>query len=187
MRHYPRLFVAEKSVIAVYLCRQPETAADMGDSGGQRNMEHEGDKMQKIMIAIYRKRQANIVDVLTAGLLILAMTIIMTAYLGSMQLVSIKSEMSQLSRKYILRMESVGCLTEGDRISLEQELHDLGIKNVDLSGTTMSETGYGNPIFLVIRGCFGGQETLTDKGILSAALQEKKYAFTERRMSTAKN
>lgn len=143
--------------------------------------------MQKVLIVSYRKRQGNIVDVLTAGILILAMTIIMTAYLGSMQLVSIKSEVSQLSRKYILRMESVGCLTEDDRISLEQELHDLGIENVDLNGTTMSGVGYGNPIFLVIRGCFEGQETFTDKGLLSAAVRNKKYAFSERRMSTAKN
>ena len=136
---------------------------------------------------LLKRREGSVVDVLSAGILILAMTILMTAYLGSMQLMAKKSEVSQLSRKYILRMETVGCLTESDRISLEQELHDMGVEQVDLNGTTMNEAGYGSPVFLVIRGVFRGQETAVDKGILNASLKRREYAFTEQRMSTAKN
>ena len=136
---------------------------------------------------IWRQKRGSVVDVLSAVILILAMTVLMTAYLGSMQLIAKKSEVSQLSRKYILRMETVGCLTESDRISLEQELRSIGVGKVDLSGTTMSEAGYGTPVFLVIRGVFSGQETTVDKGIMNSAVNRRDYAFTEQRMSTAKN
>lgn len=136
---------------------------------------------------IWKKNRGTVVDVLSAGILILAMTILMTSYLGSMQLISRKSEVRQLARKYILRMETVGCLTDNDRTSLMQELQDLGVEDADLSGTTLSGVGYGNPVFLVIRGSFGGVETVAENGILDTSVRMRQYVFTERLMSTAKN
>lgn len=135
----------------------------------------------------WKRNRGTVVDVLSAGLLILAMTILMTSYLGSMQLMSRKSEIRQLARKYILRMETIGCLTENDQTSLIQELLGLGVEDADLSGTTMSEVGYGNPVILVISGSFGGQETVTENGILDISLRRRQYEFAERLMSTAKN
>ena len=81
-----------------------------------------------------------------------------------------KTEISQLARKYILRMETVGYLTTEDNTSLCQELSAAGVTEINLSGTTQSEVSYGVPITLQISGKLKGE-----------------YLFEEKRTSTAKN
>lgn len=107
---------------------------------------------------------------MSAGLCILAMTVVMLAYMDSVWLIHRKAEVSQIARQYILRMETVGYLTEADRIALRQELDEAGVTEVELSGTTMTPVTYGDMITLEIRGKLEGE-----------------YVFEEKRVSTAKH
>lgn len=107
---------------------------------------------------------------MTAGICILAMTVVMLSYMECVCLIHGKTEANQLARKYILRMETVGYLTAEDKTSLCQELDSMGVTEIDLSGTTLSQTSYGTPIYLQISGKLKGE-----------------YVFEERRVSTAKN
>ncbi len=116
------------------------------------------------------KRKGNVGDILSAGICILAMTVVMLAYLNSVQLLQQKSMVGQLARKYILRMETVGCLTAADKTSLCQELEDLGVTEINLEGSTVNAVLYGEAITLKIRG----------------KLKEA-YVFEETRVSTAKH
>ena len=52
----------------------------------------------------------------------------------------------------MLSMETKGCLDSSLESSLRSELAAKGLENIDLSGTTMSDAGYGNVIFLHIKG-----------------------------------
>lgn len=117
-----------------------------------------------------RREAGNISELLGTGLCILAMTALMMFYLGSVELMQQKSEVSQLARKYILRMETVGFLTQQDEQILCSELTDAGVTGIDLTGSTRSQVSYGESITLRIKG----------------KLKEK-YEFKEQRMSTAKN
>lgn len=117
-----------------------------------------------------KKQEGNISELLATGICVLAMTIVMLAYLDNVALIQQKTEVSQLARKYILRMETVGYLTGEDKTTLQQELMDIGVSDVDLSGSTMQEVSYGEPITLHIRG----------------KLKEQ-YELEEQRVSTAKN
>jgi uncharacterized Rossmann fold enzyme len=99
----------------------------------------------------------------------LAMTTLMLAYMGNVELVFKKAAVGQLARKYILRMETVGGLTDADRTALLQELEELGATEVTLEGTSV-RAAYGEPIELRIQG----------------KLKEE-YEFSEKRVSTAKN
>lgn len=141
----------------------------------------------KIKYIVRKKSKGSVVDVLTVGICVLAMSIIMTAYLNSLGLVNTKMEVSQLSRKYILRMESVGYLTAADRIGLTSELMELGVSDVDLGGTTFYEVDYGSPVILNIEGVIHGRETNLDKGLFGTIFREKEFVFRDVRMSTAKN
>lgn len=109
-------------------------------------------------------------DLLSAGLCILAMTVVMLSYMDNVSLLHQKAEVGQVARKYILRMETVGYLTPSDRTALQQELTSLGVTEIDLEGTTLHEMSYGSPITLEIGGKLKGE-----------------YAFEEKRVSTAKN
>ena len=94
-------------------------------------------------------------------LCMLALTVVMLSYVDSVRLVGEKTQICQLARKYILKME-----TEG----LCQELESLGVTGVDLGGSTLEKAGYGEAIVLVIRG------RLRDG-----------YEFEEKRVSVAKH
>lgn len=115
-------------------------------------------------------RKGSIGDLMTSGLCLLAMTVVMLTYLNSAVLIRQKTEISQIARKYILRMETVGMLTEEDRIALCRELEEAGATGIRLDGTTLWQVNYGEPIILEIGGRLNN-----------------KYEFTEKRVSTAKH
>lgn len=117
-----------------------------------------------------KKEKGNVGDIMITGLCMLAMTVVMLSYMDNVQLIQQKTEVSQLARKYILRMETVGYLTRQDRTKLTAELQALGVTEIDYAGTTVNEVEYGDALTLQIQG----------------KLREQ-YVFTEQRVSTAKN
>lgn len=137
--------------------------------------------------AIRRKSNGNVMDMVTIGLTILAMSIVVTAYLECTGLMLKKLEINQVSRRYILKMETEGYLTETGRLELLQELQSLGMENIDLSGTTLQPVSYGDTILLKITGTvrtktIGEGEEMWNEGFL-----EGSTTVEEMRMSTAKN
>lgn len=117
-----------------------------------------------------RKSKGNVADIMASGICILAMTVVMLAYMDSVALFHQKTEAGQIARKYILRMETVGYLTAQDHTALLQELNTIGITEISLEGSTMYKVSYGYPITLHIIGKLKGE-----------------YPFEEKRVSTAKN
>ncbi|MCR4897220.1 MAG: hypothetical protein K5891_10635 [Lachnospiraceae bacterium] len=111
----------------------------------------------------------NIGDLMTVGLFMIAMAVLMIRFLDCSALLSSKSEVSQLCRQYILRMETCGYLNAGDEAQLLSELEAAGVAEADLTGTTRSPVPFGTVITLRIRGVLGEEN-----------------AFEEKRTSTAK-
>ena len=71
-----------------------------------------------------RKSKGNVMDLVTIGFTILAMSIVVMAYLECTGLMMKKLEISQVSRRYILKMETEGYLTPQSKESLLQELRE---------------------------------------------------------------
>lgn len=118
----------------------------------------------------WRNRQrGNVANIMVTGIFVLAMTVVMLAFMEDMRLIERKTEVNQLARRYILRMETTGGLSVEDKLELVRELEEQGVTGIDLTGTTMGEAGYGAKIVLQIRGLLGGR-----------------HEFEERRVSTAK-
>lgn len=112
----------------------------------------------------------NVADIMVTGIFILAMAVVMLSFLENIQMIQQKSDVDQIARRYILRMECEGGLTGEDRILLTEELARSGVTQINLEGTTIAEAGYGAAIELQIHGFLGG-----------------KYEFHETRVSTAKH
>ena len=117
-----------------------------------------------------KKSNGNVGDIMITGFCLLAMTVLMLTFTDNMQLIQQKAEVSQLARKYILRMGTVGYLTPAEKTALTGELRAIGATEITLEGTTVNEVSYGEPIALQIQG----------------KLREQ-YDFSEKRVSTAKN
>lgn len=85
-------------------------------------------------------------------LTIVALAVMLVFFTGWMANLSARDYVYQLSRRYILQMETEGFLSSTMESSLRADLADAGMSNISLSGTTTSEVEYGNVIFLRITG-----------------------------------
>ena len=99
-----------------------------------------------------KKDQGNMMSIFPAIFTIIAVAIMLVFYVGWMANVTKKDEVRQIGREYILAMETEGRLTSAMESSLRSELASKGLRNINLSGTTMTDVGYGNEIFLCVRG-----------------------------------
>ena len=116
-----------------------------------------------------RYEKGSIGDFTAACVCMLMMSILLFTYMDSVQLLNQKEDVGQVVRKYILRMETVGLLTDEDRVGLCGELEGIGASELDLTGTSFQRVGYGETVVLHVRGKLRG-----------------KYDFEENRVSTAK-
>ncbi len=117
-----------------------------------------------------KKRKGNVGDLMVTGVCIMAMMLVLVSYIDLVGVLNQKEEVGQIARKYILRMETMGGLDTSDMVSLTAELENAGVSEIILDGSTLQEVDYGEPIVLLIQGKLRGE-----------------YAFTEKRVSTAKN
>lgn len=134
-----------------------------------------------------KKKQGNIMDFLTILITITAMSFLVTAYLECTNIMMKKMEISQISRKYILKMETDGYLTEPTRNELVRELSEAGLQQIDISGTTLHPVSYGDAIYLKVTGNIQGRvvnvgDEMWNKGFLSTL-----FKVVEEKVSTAKN
>ena len=115
------------------------------------------------------KNDGSVGDVMPMCIFVICIAFVMISFANCVRLINVKASVSQVSRQYILKMETYGYLTEGDRAGLMDLLSETGLKDISLAGTDMAEVGYGNEIKLYISG-------FTEEG----------YEIREYRTSTAK-
>lgn len=93
-----------------------------------------------------------VTGIFTMGICIMAMALCGLYIISSTGILNSKSDVNMIMRKYIIRMESNGYLTADDESELMEELKDVGMTNIDISGTTLSEVEYGETIYLYLKG-----------------------------------
>ena len=121
------------------------------------------------MMNAFKRNKGNIGDIMPMGIFVICIAFVFASFADCVRIVNVKSSVSQLSRRYILRMETTGYLSADDREELLEELSGAGLEEISLGNTDTSEVGYGNTIKLEIRG-------VTEDG----------YEVAEYRTSTAK-
>lgn len=134
-----------------------------------------------------KKSRGNILDFLSIMLTILAMSILVMAYLECTGLMMKKLEIGQISRKYILKMETDGYLDEQNKERMLKELEEAGMSKIDISGTTLQPVSYGDAVYLKIRGNVEGRILGTGDEIWENGFKTATFYVEEEKMSTAKN
>lgn len=133
----------------------------------------------------FAKADGNVLDFITGMITILAISVIVMISFSYMELLSKKLEISQVARQYILQMETKGYLEAKSEQQLYADLQQVGMKNINLSGTTRQSVEYGERIMLCISGELEGIMLKDD--FWSSGFGKKQYHVEEKRMSTAKN
>ena len=115
-----------------------------------------------------RKEAGTVGELLSVTLCMLAITVLLTNYMDCIQVLQQKLQVSQIARKYILKMETVGGLNVEEEFRLQEELEALGIAGIQIEATDAGQVTYGEEILLQIWGEL-----------------ENGYTFSEKRVSTA--
>lgn len=128
------------------------------------------------------------IDVLPALIAIITCAVILTAFLYVIKVVSYKEEIRQLARGYMLEMETVGYLSPEAQAGLIQQLSDRMLEDIDLSGTTDADAGYGNTIYLSIHAAVPTKYLDTSSGnMFSFFFADSKWTVDILLQSTAKH
>lgn len=135
---------------------------------------------------MFGKSKGSLLDFMTVGISLVAMAVVVMVYLNLSELMLTRLEVSQVTRKYILRMETKGYLDRADESALFSELAALGLEEIDLTGSTCLPVGYGESIRLSVRGKVMGSVLNMEDGWLNGFIQ-REFTVEEKRMSTAKN
>lgn len=94
------------------------------------------------------KKRGSVLKILPVFLGIAAVTVLSLMYLYYARDMDVREQATQVIREYLLDMEAEGCLTDQAKTELVDRLRDIGLENINLSGTTMNNAGYGNEIIL---------------------------------------
>lgn len=133
------------------------------------------------------KQEGSVLDFLSVCICILAMSIVVTAYFYCSDLLLRKGQVSQVARCYILKMETLGCLTESDKNQMLAELQNIGLQGIDLTGSTMNPVEYGDSVILHIRGKIQGRMWGENHDMFQSIFTVREVPVEETRMSTAKH
>lgn len=133
-----------------------------------------------------KKDRGRVDDCLFMMLSLLITIMICILLFSNMELLQYKLQINQLARKYILEMETTGCLQPKERQELSESLAELGVTEISLAGTTMSPVGYGMEIVLEFSGSLHYKE-LGLPGIFSPEAVERTMPVYEKRITTAKH
>lgn len=134
-----------------------------------------------------RRKDKGILDqFLPAIVVIVLLAVLWTGSMISASNIDRSSDIQQVARAYLLRMETDGCLTEENRNLLLTELEALDMENIDLTGTSFTNVGYGNQIRLVIRGVVNLKD-VDFKGFATPMMTARQAEVAIEKISVAKN
>lgn len=105
--------------------------------------------MQKIVMSKKTKGDSTFLATLVA---IFVMIVFFMSMFYVYAQIATQNKVERTYRQYLLRMEREGYLTTAEKSSLISDLTALGVKNIDLSGTSVSPVAYGGEITLHIVG-----------------------------------
>ena len=100
-----------------------------------------------------KKKDEGMLDqFLPAIVVIVLLAVLWTGSMITASNINRSNDIQQVARTYLLQMETDGYLTEENKGLLLNDLAALDMVNIDLTGTSFTDVGYGNQVRLVIRG-----------------------------------
>lgn len=139
------------------------------------------DAMKKML----KKDRASVMHMLSVYLACFATGAMALFFMGWLKNLHQREMLDMIARKNLLRMETCGYCSAEAMSGMEEELTAAGFENADFSGTTAESVGYGQEIYLSIRGTVKHSVLGTSGGSLSK--KEVQEPFSMHLSSTAKH
>lgn len=95
-------------------------------------------------------KEGSILKMLPVLLGIAAVSVLSLMYITYMDIMDRREMVYQISREYLLRMETEGYLTSEAASEMISEIQETGASSINLAGTTLTKSEYGKEITLCI-------------------------------------
>ena len=104
------------------------------------------------------KEHGTAVDVLAAGLVIVAATFILLLYFGFSKSVQLRIDLDTIAKKYLYQMEGTGYLTPENQTKLARDMENVGARIIE-DRSTITRVKYGGVVALDITVVFDNPVT----------------------------
>lgn len=109
---------------------------------------------KKVKEILLKKKDGRVDKGATLFFFIMIIAIMTIISLNAFNDMDSKNNIGHVGRNYMLRIESNGYLTGEDEQNMVEELKNLGVTNINVTGTTKSKVGYGKKCNLNVSGKF---------------------------------
>lgn len=116
---------------------------------------------------------------------LVAIAAIVLVVITSMKDSNVSFKVKEISRNYLLQIETKGYLDSESESNLVEELKKIGVENIDLTGTTITRGKYGDNVYLSIKGQYNIKSYKMDG--LKLKKENKTVNISEKQCSTGKH
>ncbi|MCD2345104.1 hypothetical protein [Clostridium guangxiense] len=113
-----------------------------------------------------KKKDGSADTVVMSLIAILVMSVVFVYFISSVVPIKKSTDAEGIARKYMLKMEQNGYLTPDNETAMISDFKNIGINNIDISGTTLSQVNYGEDVYLCITYKYPMKDLVTGNGVI---------------------
>lgn len=137
------------------------------------------------MKKVFNKKDGSVDITVMSLLAILVMSVVFIFLVSNIVPIKKNTDAEVIARKYMLKMEQNGYLTGDNEAAMFNDFNNIGISNIDISGTTLSQVSYGDDVYLCITYKYPVKTFVIGSGIIPSFKNEDK-SITIKKSSTSK-
>lgn len=141
-------------------------------------------KYRKLNEIFYKKKGSADTTVMVL-IAILVMSFVFVFFISNVVPIKKSTDGEAIARKYMLKMEQKGYLTAENKTKMISDFNDIGIDNIDISGTTLNQVNYGDDVYLCISYKYPVKSIVTGKGLIPS-FQNVDKTINIKKSSTSK-
>lgn len=122
--------------------------------------------MTKKTKRIISKKQGSVGIAIMSLIAILSISVVFVFFISNIVPIKKSTDAEAIARKYMLKMEQNGYLAPDNKTAMISDFNDIGINNIDISGTTLNQVNYGEDVYLHINYKYPVKSIVTNNCIM---------------------
>ena len=143
---------------------------------------------ERLRKTLYHKSDGIVDQYLPALVTLIFLLMITLFFIYVISDINVTNQVHQIARKYILRMESEGGLTDSTKAACEAELKNIIAvvdDSVSVTGSSVADTSYGDPVTITIQ-VRANMANWANQGTFVGQIVNREKTITVTKQSTAK-
>lgn len=135
---------------------------------------------------LFDKKDGSVNTVAMSLFAILVVSFVAVYFISNIVPIKKSTDGEAIARKYMLKMEQNGYLTSDNEAAMEKEFGNMGINNINITGTTLSQVNYGDDVNLCITYTYPIKSIVTGNGLIPSFQNENKTIIINKSSTSKK-